>query len=332
MACTIGATSLPIEEFRIKPTLTKEPTLTESEMSNGVFLLNKPSGISSNRALQISKRLLTANKAGHTGTLDPMAQGLLPICLGEATKFSSALLGADKTYVAVMRLGYVSNTGDAEGDIMLATGTNAMTAELNSQQVSAVLSTFLGRSSQIPPMFSALKKKGKPLYYYAREGIAVERQAREIVIHDISLDAWSGSEMTVTVRCGSGTYIRTLAEDIGKALGYGGAYLTALTRTGIGPFELSQACHLDQLEADPQVSREQFLYPVDTLLSDLPAIVLDDIEALQLKQGQKIRKVMTDTDLPANSRLKLYDSGGRFLGLGELIGLEAIAPKRLMMQ
>ncbi|MFO7579009.1 tRNA pseudouridine(55) synthase TruB [Nitrosomonas halophila] len=301
-------------------------------MPNGVFLLNKPSGISSNRALQISKRLLAAKKAGHTGTLDPMAQGLLPICLGEATKFSSALLGADKTYVAGMRLGYVSNTGDAEGDIVPAIGANAMTRELDPRQVLAVLSTFLGRSSQIPPMFSALKKKGKPLYYYAREGIAVERQAREIVIHYISLDAWSGSEITVTVRCGSGTYIRTLAEDIGKALGYGGAYLTALTRTGIGSFDLSQACHLDQLEADPQLSREQFLYPVDTLLSDLPGIVLDDIEALQLKQGQRIRKIMTHADLPANTKLKLYGSDGCFLGLGELIDLETIAPKRLMMQ
>jgi tRNA pseudouridine55 synthase len=295
------------------------------------LLLNKPSGITSNRALQISKRLLEASKAGHTGTLDPMAQGLLPICLGEATKFSSALLSADKKYVATLKLGYVSNTGDAEGDIVQLECVDSDTDRLNYQQAVQILRTFLGRSSQIPPMFSALKRDGKPLYSYAREGITVERQAREIVIHDIILDAWSGSEMTVTVNCGSGTYIRTLAEDIGKALGYGGAYLTALSRIGIGSFDLSQACSLDQIEASPQPSRKQLLYPIDSLLMDIPAVILDEVDVLRLQQGQRIQKDMTQITLPLNTKLRLYDTRNIFLGLGERISLETIAPKRLMV-
>ena len=295
------------------------------------MLLNKPSGITSNRALQISKRLLEASKAGHTGTLDPMAQGLLPICLGEATKFSSALLGADKKYVATLKLGYVSNTGDAEGDIVQLERVDSDTDRLNYQQAEQILRTFLGRSSQIPPMFSALKRQGKPLYSYAREGVTVERQAREIMIHDIILDAWSGSEMTVTVSCGSGTYIRTLAEDIGKALGYGGAYLTALSRIGIGSFDLSQAFSLDQIEASPQPSRKQLLYSVDSLLMDIPAVILNEAEVLHLQQGQRIRKDMARTTLPLNTRLRLYDTRNIFLGLGERISIETIAPKRLMV-
>lgn len=302
--------------------------MTESAACNGVLLLNKPTGISSNRALQIGKRLLAAAKAGHTGTLDPMAQGLLPICLGEATKFSSALLNADKAYVAILKLGYISNTGDAEGEIVRVAGSDIL--QPDSQRATEILQTFLGRSSQIPPMFSALKQHGKPLYRYAREGVIVERQPREIVIYDLSLDALSSLEMTVTVRCSSGTYIRTLAEDIGKALGYGGAYLTVLSRTRIGHFDLSQACSLDQLEAEPLSSRRQLLYPVDSLLPDIPAVILDDTETVRLQQGQKIRKDMTQSLLPLNTRLRLYDGNNIFLGLGERVDLETIVPKRLV--
>lgn len=291
-------------------------------------MLNKPSGISSNRALQISKRLLSAAKAGHTGTLDPMAQGLLPICLGEATKFSSTLLGVDKTYVASLRLGYISNTGDAEGEIRQVVGSDVNPPDFG--QVTGILQTFLGRSSQIPPMFSALKQHGKPLYRYAREGITVERKAREIVIHAASLDTLSGFEMTITVRCSSGTYVRTLAEDIGKALGYGGAYLTALSRISVGHFELSQACDLDQLESETPVNRQKLLCPIDSLLNDIPSIVLDDDEALRLRRGQKIRKNMSRYGLPVNTQLKLYDDRNVFLGLGERIDPEVIVPRRMI--
>ncbi|WP_292965262.1 tRNA pseudouridine(55) synthase TruB [Nitrosomonas sp.] len=291
-------------------------------------MLNKPSGITSNRALQISKRLLSAAKAGHTGTLDPMAQGLLPICFGEATKFSSALLSAEKTYIASLKLGYISNTGDAEGQITQVADSD--TKLTDSRQVTEILKTFLGRSSQIPPMFSALKQHGKPLYRYAREGVTVERKAREIVIYTLTLNVLSGSDMTITVRCSSGTYVRTLAEDIGKALGYGGAYLTALSRTAIGHFDLSQSCNLDQLESEVSVHRQKFLYPADSLLQDLPSIIFEDDEVLRLQQGQKIRKDVSRYELPVNTRLKLYNRQSTFLGLGELAESGIIVPRRMV--
>lgn len=292
-------------------------------------MLNKPSGISSNRALQISKRLLSAAKAGHTGTLDPMAQGLLPICLGEATKFSSALLSVDKTYVASLRLGYLSNTGDAEGEIRQVADSNFSPPDY--KQITRILQTFLGQSNQIPPMFSALKQRGKPLYQYAREGITVERKAREIFIYTLSLDGLSGFELKITVRCSSGTYIRTLAEDIGKALGCGGAYLTALSRIGVGHFDLSQACDLEQLESELPANRYEFLRPTDSLLNDIPSMVFDDDEVLRLRQGQKIRKNRTHYNFPINTRIKLYDSRNIFLGLGEWIDSKVIVPKRIIV-
>lgn len=296
---------------------------------SGVLLLDKPVGISSNRALQVSKRLLSIAKAGHTGTLDPMAQGLLPICLGEATKFSSALLSVDKTYIASLRLGYISNTGDAEGEISQTAKPGAYPPD--PQQVTTILQTFLGRSNQIPPMFSALKLHGKPLYRYAREGITVERKAREVLIYSMSLSTLSGFEMVVAVRCSSGTYIRTLAEDIGKALGYGGAYLTALSRTSVGHFDLSQACSLDQLEARQPLDRLNFLYPIDSLLSDIPSMVFDAEEVICLQQGQRVRKSRPQSLFSTNTRLKLYDSENIFLGLGEWIDSETIAPKRMIV-
>ena len=308
--------------------LTVRPVLFKSTSISGVLLLNKPSGITSNRALQISKRLLSAAKAGHTGTLDPMAQGLLPICLGEATKFSSALLNVEKTYVASFKLGYISNTGDAEGEITQVADSDANPPDF--QQITEVLKSFLGRSNQIPPMFSALKQHGKPLYRYAREGITVERKAREIIIHTLTLDALSGYEMTITVRCSSGTYIRTLAEDIGKVLGYGGAYLTALSRTEVGHFNLSQACNLEQLESEVSAHRQKFLYPVDSLLRDLPSMVFEDNEVLRLQQGQKIRKDMPRYELPIGTKLKLYDCQNIFLGLGEWIEPGIIVPRRMI--
>jgi len=308
----------PIQSVQLKPV-----------NCNGVLLLNKPAGISSNRALQISKRLLSATKAGHTGTLDPMAQGLLPICLGEATKFSSALLSVDKTYVASLRLGYISNTGDAEGEIRPVAESDAYPPE--TRQVIDILQTFLGRSDQIPPMFSALKLRGKPLYQYAREGITIERKAREIVIYSISLDILSGFEMTIMVRCSSGTYIRTLVEDIGKALGYGGAYLTALSRTDVGYFSLSQACNLDQLEAETPADRYNFLYPVDSLLHNIPFLIFDDDEAARLLQGQPVRRSKQQPCSPSDTKLRLYDSRNVFLGLGEWVDSETVAPKRMIV-
>lgn len=296
------------------------------------MLLNKPSGITSNRALQVSKRLLAATKAGHTGTLDPMAQGLLPICLGQATRFSSALLQADKTYVATMKLGYVSNTGDAEGVIEQLVDPDVISAKLDIQQVADVVHTFLGQSSQIPPMYSALKKDGKALYRYAREGITIERQPREIFIHDISLDTWNKGEMTITVRCGSGTFIRTLAEDIAKEMGYESAYLTALNRIGIGSFELSQSCTLKELEQEPPISRAQFLLPVDGLLQDMPSIMLNNQEVSQFQQGQAIRKLRAANQRPRqDGMLRVYDENNYFLGLGAWQENDTLIPKKVLL-
>lgn len=302
----------------------------QSELVNcsGVLLLNKPVGISSNRALQISKRLFSTRKAGHTGTLDPMAQGLLPICLGEATKFASALLNVDKAYIASFKLGYMSNTGDAEGEIKQVAKSNVDLP--SSQQVVTILQTFLGRSNQIPPMFSALKLHGKPFYQYAREGIIIERKEREIIIHSISLNALSGMDVTITVHCSSGTYIRTLAEDIGKALGYGGAYLTALSRTDVGHFSLPQACSLDQLESEEPGDRYKFLYPVDSLLNDIPSLTFDDKEVTRLLQGQQVRRTIQESPFLLNTKLRLYNSQNIFLGLGEWIDAQTIAPRRMI--
>lgn len=298
---------------------------------NGILLLNKPTGITSNRALQTSKRLLAATKAGHTGTLDPMAQGLLPICFGQATRFSSALLQADKTYVATMKLGYASNTGDADGIIEKLIDPDDVSSRMNSEHVSATVQTFLGRSSQIPPMYSALKKNGKALYRYAREGIIVARQPREIFIHEISLDAWNGEEMTITVRCSSGTFIRTLAQDIASKIGYKSAYLTALNRIGIGSFKLDQSYTLEQLEHEPPASRTRFLLPVDAFLQDLPCITLDDQEVSQFQRGQAIRKLVIGDQQRQNGMLRVYDENCHFLGLGAWQENDVFAPKRVLL-
>lgn len=260
-----------------------------------------------------------------------MAQGLLPICLGQATRFSSALLQADKTYIATMRLGYISNTGDAEGSIEQLVDPTAISAELDAQQIADVLRTFLGKSSQIPPMYSALKKDGKALYRYAREGITIARPPREIFIHAISLDAWNSKEMTVTVRCGSGTFIRTLAEDIAKRIGYESAYLTTLIRTGIGSFSLTEAYTLEQLEREPQISRVRFLLPADGLLQKLPCITLNSEEALRFQQGQAIKKSITVNQQSQDGMLRVYDENKNFLGLGAWQENEMLAPKKVLL-
>ena len=189
------------------------PKLIKRNIS-GVLLLNKPSGISSHQALQIAKRIFSASKAGHTGTLDPMATGLLPVCFGEATKFSSVLLGADKTYEATLRLGYISTTGDSDGEISVAGNVN-----LTLQQVESVLQNFIGKIMQTPPMYSAVKYQGKPLYTYARKGIEIERQPREVTVYDLRVGTLEGDKMNITIKCSTGTYVRTLAENIGRILG-----------------------------------------------------------------------------------------------------------------
>jgi tRNA pseudouridine55 synthase len=302
------------------------PLCVKREVS-GILLLDKSGGISSNRALQIAKRLFGARKAGHTGTLDPMATGLLPICFGDATRFSSALLGANKSYEATLRLGYISTTGDAEGDISVAEGISCHDLKDMAPQVEMVLKSFTGLITQIPPMYSALKHRGKPMYVYAREGVEIERQPRQVMIHELHLMVIDGDEIRLWVRCGSGTYVRTLAEDIGRALGFGGAYLTALRRTTIDDFDLSQAYSLDTLETMSIRERDSRLLTADTLLRDLAAVVLEAPAAATLRQGRSVAGVSKAVE---GEKIRLYDEEKNFLGLGEVTAGGDIAPKKIL--
>lgn len=288
---------------------------------NGVLLLDKPVGITSNAALQIVKRLFQAEKAGHTGTLDPFAGGLLPLCLGEASKFSQYLLDADKTYRAVMRLGVTTATGDPEGEVLDTRAVNVTRADLH-----AAITRFIGTIEQTPPMYSALKHQGKPLYEYARAGIEIERKSRRIHIRSIDLSAFDGIQATLDVRCSAGTYIRTLAEDIGTVLGCG-AHLTALTRTASGGFQLDQAVSLASLENSDMAARDRLLLPVDSLVAYLPRIELNDAESAALLKGQRLT-------LAACAQLaglvRAYDCQQRFLGLVELQAHGLAIARRLM--
>ena len=285
---------------------------------DGVLLFDKPLELSSNTALQKARRLFRAEKAGHTGTLDPLATGLLPICFGEATKFSTALLDADKTYRAVLRLGRTTTTGDAEGEI-----TTEHPVNVTQTGVEAVLARFRGDIRQLPPMHSALKHQGKPLYEYIRKGETVEREPRNVTIHELVLNRFGGSEMDITVRCSKGTYIRTLAEDIGAALGCG-AHLASLRRTAIGHFDLRDAHSLPQLEAMTEAERDACVLPPEALMPDMPGLQLDAVQTQRLAQGQRLG---VDTGLP-DGRVCLRGPQG-FIGVGLLQG-RRLAPERLL--
>lgn len=286
---------------------------------DGVLLFDKPLHLSSNTALQKVRRLFEAEKAGHTGTLDPLATGLLPVCFGEATKFSMALLDADKTYRARVKLGQTSSTGDAEGEI-----TRTGAALPDESRIRAVLGQFLGEIDQIPPMHSALKHEGKPLYEYIRNGETIERESRRVTIHELAADNFSGDEFDLTVHCSKGTYIRTLGEDIGQALGCG-AHLVALRRTAIADFRVEHARTLEQLTAMSREERDACLLPVDSLLGDLPRFELDAVQTRRMAQGQKLA---VEAALP-DGRVRLYH-GGQFIGVAILGGGRRLVPERLM--
>ena len=287
---------------------------------DGVLLFDKPLELSSNTALQKVRRLFQAEKAGHTGTLDPLATGLLPICFGEATKFSNALLDADKTYRAMLLLGQTTTTGDAEGEITAQQPVNVGQAD-----VDAVLDRFRGEIRQLPPMYSALKHHGRPLYEYIRSGETIEREPRSVTIHALQLNSFSGSEMDITVRCSKGTYIRTLAEDIGAALGCG-AHLIGLRRTAIAHFDLKDAHTLMQLEAMTDAERDACILPLQSLMPDMPRLELDAVQVQRLAQGQRLG---LDTGLP-DGRVSLLGPAG-FIGVGLLQG-RRLAPERLLSE
>jgi len=284
---------------------------------DGVLLLNKPVGITSNAALQKAKWLLNAKKAGHTGTLDPFADGLLPLCFGEATKFSAYLLESDKHYRATMRLGTTTTTGDPEGEILAEHPVAA-----GCDDICAVLPRFKGEIEQIPPMHSALKHQGRPLYEYARAGIEIERPPRKVRINALDLVECAPPHVVFDVQCSAGTYIRTLAQDIGAALGCG-AHLTGLTRTVVGGFHLAQAHSLAALEALPAAERINALLPLDAMLTHLPVVDLSAEDTMALIQGRSVPNTLHPQGL-----VRLYAPGNDFIGVAEAVSGQLV-PRRL---
>ncbi len=291
---------------------------------SGVFLLDKITGVSSNAALQRIKRLYQADKAGHTGSLDPLASGLLPICLGEATKFSQFLLDADKRYAVTGKLGERTDTFDAEGKVIASAPVNVSEAQLRE-----VVKGFLGKQQQLPPMYSALKKDGKPLYELARQGIEVEREYREIEIFSCQLLRFDGQSFSLDVHCSKGTYIRTLVDDIGAALGCY-AHVTELRRTAAGPFRAEQMLNSDATaelkETSGLAALDALLLPVDCLVQALPKVVMPVAMAHFINHGQPVLL----KSAPHDGVLAMYDDSGRFLGVGEVNDDGYLAPKRLL--
>ena len=286
---------------------------------DGVLLLDKALGLTSNAALQQVRRLYEAATAGHTGTLDPLASGLLPVCFGEATKFSFGLLEADKEYEALVRLGERTTTGDAEGEVI-----KASTVTVSQESVERALVHFRGVISQIPPMYSALKRNGRPLYAYARAGETVDREPREVSISQLDLLGYFGREFRMRVRCSKGTYIRVLAEDIGEALGCG-AHLGALRRTAVGPFDVTQAHSFAVLEQLQREERDHALLPADSLINTLPEIVLDSAQEKRFSQGQALGCAQQTPGI-----VRVYSDAGRFLGVAEVDSGAQLRPKRLI--
>lgn len=288
---------------------------------NGVLLLDKPLGFSSNQALQKVKWLYQAAKAGHTGSLDPLATGLLPICLGEATKFSHYLLDADKSYRALIRLGSTTTTADAEGEVLTRSEVH-----VDSAQLEQALQRFVGDIVQVPPMYSALKHAGKALYEYARAGIDIERKGREVTIHQIVLERFEDELVEVVVTCSKGTYIRTLAEDIGAELGCG-AHLAGLRRLTTAHLKLEDAVTIEQLDGMELGERDALLLPVDVTIDDLPQVTVDTESAFYLKRGQYVWKAGFIQPGP----FRIYAETGEFLGIGEQTSEGKIAPRRLIV-
>lgn len=292
---------------------------------NGVLLLDKPVGLTSNAALQLVKRLFGARKAGHTGSLDPLASGLLPICLGEATKISGFLLSADKSYRAVCRLGVTTDSGDADGEIR----ETRPRGDIGAVVVQEVLESFSGYITQIPPMYSAIKRDGTPLYKLARQGIEVKREPREVTIHSLSLIRLAGDELEIDVCCSKGTYIRTLAEDIGEALGCG-AHIAALRRTSVGALDDQRVYTLDELttlaEQQGMAGLDAILLPTEAALPDWPEVCLSEDASFYLRQGQAVFV----PQLTNRGWVRLYTGDKHFLGLGTVLDDGRVAPKRLM--
>jgi len=291
---------------------------------HGIVLLDKPVGMTSNAALQRVKRLFRAGKAGHTGSLDPLAGGLLPVCLGEATKVSGFLLDANKRYHTVVTLGVRTSTGDAEGEVKETRPVPA----LDRGRIEAVLARFTGEIQQVPPMYSAIKHKGKPLYKLARRGEEVERKPRTVTIHELRLLAYESDRLELDIYCSKGTYIRTLAEDIGEVLDCG-AHVSALRRTALGPYDETHMVTLERLEALAEDAPEQLkevLLPIESALADWPDVTLSDDAAYYLRMGQPV----VVPHAPTRGWVRLFAGKGGFLGLGQILDDGRVAPRRLV--
>lgn len=297
---------------------------------DGILLLDKAEGLSSNAALQEVKRLFGAAKAGHTGSLDPLATGVLPLCFGEATKFSQFLLNSDKQYLATVRLGVRTDSGDADGEVVETRPVPALTEAA----VDAALDAFRGAFEQVPSMFSAIKHQGKPLYKLARQGIEVEREARPVTVHENRLVSLEGETLQLFIHCTKGTYVRTIAEDLGEALGCG-AHVSALRRTAVGPFEIESTRSLEALEAiraeGGHAALDALLRPVETSVQHWPEVHLTDLTAYYLRKGQPV--IVPKAPTEGWVRIHEDDAEGHslFLGVGEVLDDGRIAPRRLVI-
>ena len=299
---------------------------------DGVLLLNKPAGISANDALQKAKRLFFANRAGHTGALDPLATGVLPICFGEATKFSQYLLDADKRYRSTFCFGMTTETGDADGNVVATSDASGLTE----QQVRDAMAAFRGTIRQIPSMYSALKHKGQPLYKLARQGIEVEREAREVEIYSYELLKFvpgPNPRAEVEVHCSKGTYVRSLAEDLGKALGVG-AFVEKLHRSAAGPYVEEDSVTLEELAEERGEGLaevlDHHLLPMDSPASGLPKMTLDDDSGYYLRQGQPVMDLQVYRLGDEGDMVRLFLESGEFLGVGEITDDGRVAPRRLV--
>ena len=291
---------------------------------DGLVLLDKPVGWTSNAALQAVKRLYRAKKAGHPGSLDPLASGLLPLCLGEATKLSGLLLNADKSYRFTCRLGVITATGDAEGEVLATRPVGPLSRE----QIEAALRRFTGPIQQIPPMYSAVKRDGQPLYKLARQGIEVERAPREVTVHELRLLRQDAEELECELRCSKGTYVRTLAADLGEALGCG-AHVSALRRTAVEPYDAARMVTLDALRERAErglAALDEWLLPPDSAVANWPAVSVSGDSAFYLRQGQPVLVPRA----PSQGWLRLYQEGRQFLGIGEILDDGRVAPRRLL--
>ncbi len=292
---------------------------------NGILLLDKPLGISSNRALQISKKLFQAQKAGHTGSLDPLASGMLPICFGESTKISAYLLDSDKQYITDAYLGIKTTTGDKEGEIV----SRCALAPIDEGVLCQTLAQYTGKIRQIPPMYSALKKDGKPLYKLARKGLVVERDARQITVYKLSVVFWKPPILSLRIRCSKGTYIRTLVEDIGESLGCG-AYVHRLHREFVEPFSGQKSWQIDELKQLDSIDKlntvQQLLLPPDSVLGAFPTVLLNQSQQEYFMCG---RSITADFSVPALQLLRTYGPGGQFLGVSEYSENRELKAKRV---